>query len=96
MENIAKRWFQEIKRKTENIIVGNTLNEDELRSIDESDKIETNEDKDKKLIIRAYLGVIILTVLLSLELYHDIELFGFTTLLCLSTITLQIIRKHHT
>ena len=64
MENLIKHWYHEIKRKTENI-VGISLTDDELKSIEESDKIETNEDKDKKLIIRAYLGVIILTILLA-------------------------------
>ena len=92
MENIAKRWFQEIKRRTENI-VGISLTDDELKSIDESDKLESGEDRN--ILLRAYLGVIILTVLLSLELYHDINLFGVTTFLCLSTITLQIIHKHY-
>lgn len=72
------------------------LTEQEQKSIDDYEKEESNEDKDKIVIIKAYIGIIILTILLSLELYHNIELFGVTFFLCLSTITLQIIYKHYT
>jgi len=41
--NIARNWFQEIKRKTENI-VGCNLTDDELKSIDESERLESGED----------------------------------------------------
>ena len=46
MENIAKNWFQNIKRRTENI-VGCNLTDDELKSRDESDKLESGEDYSK-------------------------------------------------
>ena len=40
MENIAKNWFLKIKNKT---ITKNNLTEEELKSIDEAEKIESGE-----------------------------------------------------
>lgn len=43
-ENLIKNWFHSIKKRTENIIIGSNLTEEELKSIDESEKADLGED----------------------------------------------------
>ncbi|HUS49336.1 MAG TPA: hypothetical protein VMZ91_04180 [Candidatus Paceibacterota bacterium] len=42
MENLIRNWFLKIERQTKEIL-GSQLNEEELKSIDEFDKLELGE-----------------------------------------------------
>ena len=86
-------FYFQVKNQTKDKekTIGENLTNDELKSIDESDKIESGENRNQ--LIKAYLGVIILAVLLALDIYHDINLYGELASLCILIITLQIFRN---